>query len=97
MHHQLLDVQALLQDEYEWIGRGRNDGDLKGEFSAIFYKRYLYIYILYINISNKIVITITITITIIRQVVSVVDWETFWLSEVKERFINKKEIGSWFK
>jgi hypothetical protein len=37
------------------------------------------------------------TITIIRQVVSVVDWETFWLSEVKERFINKKEIGSWFK
>ncbi|KAG1309543.1 hypothetical protein G6F60_000637 [Rhizopus arrhizus] len=38
VHHQLLDLEALLGDEYQWIGVGRDDGDKKGEFCAVFYK-----------------------------------------------------------
>lgn len=37
MHHQLVDLDNLLQ-EFEWIGVGRDAGDIKGEFSAIFYR-----------------------------------------------------------
>lgn len=39
VYHQLQDLEALIGDEYEWVGAGRNDGDKQGEFSAIFYKR----------------------------------------------------------
>ncbi|KAI7900033.1 Endonuclease/exonuclease/phosphatase [Cokeromyces recurvatus] len=39
VHHQLLDLETLLNNEYSWIGVGRNDGDKVGEFSAIFYKK----------------------------------------------------------
>ncbi|GAA5805678.1 Endonuclease/exonuclease/phosphatase [Helicostylum pulchrum] len=39
VYHQILDLEALLADEYEWVGAGRNDGDKQGEFSAVFYKR----------------------------------------------------------
>ncbi|KAG2207914.1 hypothetical protein INT47_010898 [Mucor saturninus] len=39
VYHQLQDLEALIGDEYEWIGAGRNDGDKQGEFSAVFYKR----------------------------------------------------------
>ncbi|KAI8047099.1 Endonuclease/exonuclease/phosphatase [Gilbertella persicaria] len=39
VHHQVLDIEALLHDQYEWIGAGREDGDKKGEFSAVFYKK----------------------------------------------------------
>lgn len=39
VYHQLQDIEALLDDEYKWVGVGRKDGDKDGEFSAIFYKR----------------------------------------------------------
>ncbi|KAI9483691.1 MAG: Endonuclease/exonuclease/phosphatase [Benjaminiella poitrasii] len=39
VHHQVLDLNALLNDNYAWIGVGRNDGDKAGEFSALFYKK----------------------------------------------------------
>ncbi|CAO0797341.1 unnamed protein product [Mucor circinelloides] len=37
--HQLQDIQALLDDEYQWVGVGRIDGEKDGEVSAVFYKR----------------------------------------------------------
>ena len=37
MHHQLTDLENLLE-EFEWVGVGRDAGDEKGEFSAIFYR-----------------------------------------------------------
>lgn len=37
MHHQLVDLDNLLQ-EFEWVGIGRDAGDEKGEFCAIFYR-----------------------------------------------------------
>lgn len=37
MHHQLKDLENLLE-EFEWVGVGRDDGDEKGEFSAIFFR-----------------------------------------------------------
>ncbi len=37
MHHQLTDLENLLE-EFEWIGVGRDAGDEKGEFTAIFYR-----------------------------------------------------------
>ncbi|KAG1055116.1 hypothetical protein G6F43_002905 [Rhizopus delemar] len=36
--HQVLDLEALLGEEYKWIGVGRDDGDKKGELCAIFFK-----------------------------------------------------------
>ncbi|KAI9261988.1 Endonuclease/exonuclease/phosphatase [Sporodiniella umbellata] len=39
VHHQILDLEALLGEEYLWVGVGREDGDKKGEFCAVFYKR----------------------------------------------------------
>ncbi|KAI8379717.1 Endonuclease/exonuclease/phosphatase [Radiomyces spectabilis] len=39
IHHQLVDLEALLNEEYEWVGVGRNDGKEEGEYAAIFYKR----------------------------------------------------------
>ncbi|KAG0181757.1 hypothetical protein DFQ28_002568 [Apophysomyces sp. BC1034] len=38
VHHQVIDLEALL-DDYDWIGVGRDDGEQKGEYSAVFYKR----------------------------------------------------------
>lgn len=37
MHHQLEDLDRLLE-EFAWIGVGREAGDEKGEFTAIFYR-----------------------------------------------------------
>lgn len=37
LYGQLVDLDALL-DGYKWIGIGRDDGKVAGEFSAIFYK-----------------------------------------------------------
>jgi hypothetical protein len=34
-----LDLEALLSEEYKWVGVGREDGDKEGEIAAIFYKR----------------------------------------------------------
>lgn len=36
-HHQLVDLENLL-DGFKWIGVGRDAGDDKGEFTAIFYR-----------------------------------------------------------
>ncbi|MGK7396936.1 MAG: endonuclease/exonuclease/phosphatase family protein [Candidatus Cyclobacteriaceae bacterium M3_2C_046] len=41
LHHQLEDLQAAL-DGFEYIGVGRDDGNLAGEFAAIFYKTDLF-------------------------------------------------------
>ena len=38
LHQQLLDIEARLP-AYKWIGVGRDDGDTKGEFAAVFYRR----------------------------------------------------------
>ncbi|CEP12264.1 hypothetical protein [Parasitella parasitica] len=38
VYHQLQDIEALLDDEYKWVGVGRIDGNREGEFSAVFYK-----------------------------------------------------------
>lgn len=38
LRHQLDDLKSLLPD-YSWYGAGRDDGKLKGEFSAILYHR----------------------------------------------------------
>lgn len=37
MHHQVMDLDELLP-EFEWIGVGREAGDEKGEFCAIYYR-----------------------------------------------------------
>ncbi|KAI8991884.1 Endonuclease/exonuclease/phosphatase [Mycotypha africana] len=37
--HQLRDLEVLLHDEYDWVGVGREDGEEKGEFAAVFYKK----------------------------------------------------------
>lgn len=37
LYHQLVDMEARLSD-YDWIGTGR-DGDNRGEFMAVFYRR----------------------------------------------------------
>ncbi|KAL0085736.1 Endonuclease/exonuclease/phosphatase [Phycomyces blakesleeanus] len=37
--HQVTDLESLLNDEYEWVGAGRNDGKEEGEYCAVFYKR----------------------------------------------------------
>lgn len=37
MHHQLTDLENLLE-KFDWVGVGRDAGDEKGEFSAIFYR-----------------------------------------------------------
>ncbi len=38
LHAQLLDVAADLPD-YDWVGVGRDDGDKKSEFMAVFYRK----------------------------------------------------------
>ncbi len=38
LHHQLQDLQTGLP-EYSFVGVGRDDGKVKGEYSAIFYKK----------------------------------------------------------
>lgn len=40
MHNQVKDLEALLHDEYDWVGVGRDDGKEKGEYSPVFYRRY---------------------------------------------------------
>lgn len=40
-HHQVIDLQSLLHDEYDWVGAGRNDGNEDGEYCPVFYKREL--------------------------------------------------------
>ncbi|KAI8989597.1 Endonuclease/exonuclease/phosphatase [Pilobolus umbonatus] len=39
VYHQILDLEYLLKEEYDWVGAGRTDGQIQGEFSAVFYKR----------------------------------------------------------
>lgn len=41
LYNQLQDLERLLP-EYAWLGIGRDDGDKKGEFSCIFYKKSKY-------------------------------------------------------
>ncbi|KAG1449420.1 hypothetical protein G6F56_008647 [Rhizopus delemar] len=36
--HQIQDLEALLGNDYQWVGVGREDGDKQGEMAAIFYK-----------------------------------------------------------
>ena len=36
MIHQIIDIQDS-QPKYKWVGNGRDDGEAKGEFTAIFY------------------------------------------------------------
>jgi len=38
LHHQLLELDDALED-YSWVGAGRSDGHMAGEFSPIFYNR----------------------------------------------------------
>ncbi|MBK8081948.1 MAG: hypothetical protein IPK25_17765 [Saprospiraceae bacterium] len=38
LYNQVMYLDEMLP-EYDWIGKGRNDGKTKGEFSAIFYKK----------------------------------------------------------
>jgi len=38
LYNQILDLQSLLP-EYDWRGVGRDDGQKKGEFTPIFYKK----------------------------------------------------------
>ncbi|KAI8068089.1 Endonuclease/exonuclease/phosphatase [Gongronella butleri] len=42
LYNQLVDLHTLLGNEYDWEGVGRLDGKLKGEFTAIFYKKALF-------------------------------------------------------
>lgn len=37
LHSQLIDIQNALSSKYLWIGKGRDSGDTRGEYSAIFY------------------------------------------------------------
>lgn len=37
-HHVVQDISTDLGDDWSWVGRGRDDGDKKGEFSPIFYR-----------------------------------------------------------
>ncbi|KAK0384255.1 hypothetical protein NLU13_8343 [Sarocladium strictum] len=37
-HHVVEDINHDLGDRWSWVGRGRDDGDKKGEFSPIFYR-----------------------------------------------------------
>lgn len=39
LHGQLNDLQQALGDTYRWVGVGRDSGDLRGEFCAIFYNQ----------------------------------------------------------
>ncbi|KAF7721613.1 hypothetical protein EC973_004360 [Apophysomyces ossiformis] len=39
VYHQVVDLEALLVD-YDWVGVGRDDGAQKGEYCAVFYKRF---------------------------------------------------------
>lgn len=38
LHHQLEDIKSAL-DRYDYVGLGRDNGDTKGEYSAIFYNK----------------------------------------------------------
>ena len=38
LHHQVEDLSAALKN-FVWVGQGRDDGKLKGEFSPLFFKR----------------------------------------------------------
>lgn len=42
LRHQL-DTLAAQLPEYAWYGKGRDDGDVKGEHSAIYYKKSLFV------------------------------------------------------
>jgi hypothetical protein len=35
----VLDLKELLGDDWNWVGVGRDDGQLKGEFSPIFFNK----------------------------------------------------------
>jgi endonuclease/exonuclease/phosphatase family metal-dependent hydrolase len=39
LHQQIIDLQSALGSQYSWIGVGRDSGDLRGEFCAIFYNQ----------------------------------------------------------
>ncbi len=39
LHQQIIDLQSNLGNQYSWIGVGRDSGDLRGEFCAIFYNQ----------------------------------------------------------
>lgn len=40
MKRQVDDLQVLLGDDWGWIGVGRDDGEERGEYSPIFYRKY---------------------------------------------------------
>ncbi|KAI8089134.1 Endonuclease/exonuclease/phosphatase [Halteromyces radiatus] len=58
VYHQVVDLHILTQEDYDWIGVGRNDGIQEGEYTAIFYK---------------------------KDLLTVLDWKTIWLSETPEK------------
>ncbi|WDF67475.1 endonuclease/exonuclease/phosphatase family protein [Sphingobacterium oryzagri] len=39
LHHQLLQLDSLIGDDYAHVGIGRDDGKTKGEYAPIFYKK----------------------------------------------------------
>ncbi|KAI9270686.1 Endonuclease/exonuclease/phosphatase [Phascolomyces articulosus] len=39
LYHQVMDLDAMLCDEYAWVGAGRGDGQKQGEFTPVFYKK----------------------------------------------------------
>ncbi|KAI7849253.1 Endonuclease/exonuclease/phosphatase [Circinella umbellata] len=39
LYHQVMDLDAMLCDEYAWVGAGREDGQKEGEFAPVFYKK----------------------------------------------------------
>ncbi len=39
LHGQILDIQSALGSQYTWLGVGRDSGNLRGEFCAIFYNQ----------------------------------------------------------
>lgn len=38
LYSQVKEMDSLLGDEWQWLGVGRDDGQFKGEFSALFYR-----------------------------------------------------------
>lgn len=39
LHHQLLQLDSLIGNTYAYVGVGRDDGETKGEYAPIFYKK----------------------------------------------------------
>ncbi|KAI8581576.1 hypothetical protein K450DRAFT_270097 [Umbelopsis ramanniana AG] len=77
-HHQVLDLAELLSADYVWVGCGRSDGKEDGEYSPIFYKRYVMTTSIIaegaaLNNENN------------RQILSEANSKTIWLSETPDQ------------